>query len=165
MPTEVKVLHQVSTRSSYVDSRDDVFRKLSNKGYYLAGTVQVAADVNFDNEEGKADWSKVLGEAWMDSQNDTHPNYVEDKSGNVLGTLEEIGVDEVRDRGYKVLPAVWNDEADFPQRSSAVGDLFIIDGSIYRVEGMGFKRVVAYNVFNRTRGVNLSDNPYKPDTL
>lgn len=178
---EVKILHQVSGRNRHSHSREFVMRGLTEGKYYLAGTIQVIGDVDYDNGEGNADWSEVLENAWHDSQNDTHPNHLQDKDGEDLeftfqDLVEELGLYEAADayargKGYNVLPAVWNindeagpDEKDhaFAQRSSMVGDLLVVEGRIYRAECAGFKAIVGYNLLDRKRGIVLADNPWAP---
>lgn len=84
-----------------------VLNGLMNGSYYYAGSVEVDS----------------LEEAWMASQNDTHPNPVTGyESGNPI---------------YG--PAIWNGE--FAQPSTKVGDVFLVDGEIHRVAPAGFKRV------------------------
>lgn len=175
---EVKILHQVSGRDADIETRDDVMRGLTNGKYYLAGTIQVMGDVDYDNDEGVADWTEVLENAWMDSQNDTHPNCVVNRDGEPVTTLQELMSKydyttvqrHLKRDVLTVLPAVWNinDEAGpgedhaFAQRSSMVGDLFVVEGSIFRAEGVGFKKIVSYNLLERKKGITLADNPWTP---
>lgn len=143
----VKVLHAEDTRNAPYWEREEVMAGLTNGCFYLAGEVEVDAEVDFENHDCRANYLPILSQAYHVSQNDCHPNPVlRYESGNpVYG------------------PAVWNGK--FAQRSSQHGDLMVVDGQIYRVERVGFKHVVAYGILKRHRGITLADNPedIKPD--
>lgn len=142
--TKVKVLHTDNTRDAPYWEREEVMAGLTNGCFYLAGELEVNADVSFENHDCRADYIQILSLAYQGSQNDAHPNPV-------------IGMES----GNPVYgPAEWNGE--IAQRSTSVGDLFVVDGQIFRVERHGFRQVVPYGILERHRGIALVDNPWAP---
>ena len=131
---------------------------LLNGSYYYAGSVEA------DDLEG----------AWMATQNDNHPNAlvrVEEGTTFRFGTLADLLSEcqgdyqeverQIKRRGYKVLPAVWNGE--FPQRSSKVGDVFMVDGELHRVDGAGFSRLAGGESAEvMVAEKNMKANPWAP---
>lgn len=134
----------------------EIMQGLMDGSYYYAGSVQ-AEDI-----EG----------AWMATQNDTHANPVLDADENVvIGSFQDMTSKEfdndwelagkyVADRGWTVGPAVWNGE--FAQPSTKVGDVFEVDGELYRVAPCGFERMA----YGKTAGIlvkNLKKNRWAPE--
>lgn len=85
----------------------------------LEGKFYVAGEVDVL----EADADNALEEAWWKSQNDFHPNPVHPETGDYL-------------------PARWNGE--FAQRSSMVGDVFLLENRIYVIANTGFKELPSY---------------------
>lgn len=125
MTTTVKVLHLLNTRDNHIDWRKDVIRMLTNGEYCLAGEIEVddsMVDINAGSNE--LIYAGVLDGAYLKTQNDAHPNPVTGYSDG----MPQYG------------PAVWN--GVFAQRSSMIGDLIVVDGHIFRVQGVGFKFII-----------------------
>lgn len=139
--TKVTILHQNRNMPYLYPNKAQALRALKDGYYYEAGELDIEIDVE-RNDDGIP--MEVLEAAWAMSQNDYWPNEVV---------------------GGKTQPAVWN--GLFPQRSSMVGDIFIVDGRMYRVTSAGFADNCGYDYIKNHHtgcfGINLDSNPYCQD--
>ncbi len=169
----VKVLHLIKTRDHDLDGPAEVIRMLTDGSFCDAGTVEVKDEFTPNGVSNEDMYESMLCETYQQTQNDMHDNMLE-RNGVRLNTFQnlvtEFGGDyqaaeeAVERRGYKVLPAVWNGE--YAQRSSMVGDIFIIEGHVFRVQPVGFKFIVAESALDGTHRrigkLALGENRYAP---
>ena len=149
---KVTIFHLNNERNVNVYDGLSIMEGMLDGEYYLAGEVEVDG----------------LEQAWLQSQNDNHENWLE-RDGIKFGTYNDIVTEyqgdfegaerAIKRRGYTVLPAVWNGE--FAQRSSKVGDVFLLDGQLYMVAGCGFKPL-AHGQAAEIMVEKMAANPWKP---
>lgn len=146
-------IYCIDNLRSIDDERDplSIMNGMMDGAYYYAGSVEA------DDLEG----------AWMATQNDNCPNEVV-FSATCQTTLQELlrdnsdyqeVVERIKRQGGIIKPAVWNGE--FAQRSTMVGDVFEVDGELYRVAPCGFERMA----YGKTAGIlvkNMKANPWAP---
>lgn len=168
--TTVTILHLINTRDNDIDgTRELVEMLVDGRAFCLAGTIEVDDVFNQRGKSNEEMYESILDEAYRLSQNDVHHNPVLDRAGNVViesfqsMASSEFGGDQyladryVKDRGWKIGPAVWNGE--FAQRSSMIGDLIVVDDHVFRVHnGFGFKFIKMISKEEMDLGVN----DYKP---
>lgn len=166
MTTTVKVLHLINMRDNNVVGNSAIIKMLGSGAFCDAGEVEVLPNIE-DDIGHSASEIMVLESAWVDTQNDTHPNYVDLPDGNCIGSFQALVAElggyeaadkEVKSLNGKILPAVWNDK--FAQRSSTVGDLFIVGNRIFRAMPGGFRTITTM----KNVDLQLGENPYTPTT-
>lgn len=121
----VQIFHAVDLRVTITPR--EAAKVFKTGGYYMAGIVNVLPDSNIED---------VMENAYAQTQNDNHPN-------------PEI---ETADGSFVPQPAEWN--GLFPQRSSAVGDIFIHSKHSFLVTGTGFEPITL------PKNAKHTENPY-----
>jgi hypothetical protein len=161
---KARVLHMTNTRDGQFRDISEIRAALEQGNeFYLAGEVEVP-----DAAEIQDDVMNQLETAWTQSQNDCHPNAVLYRGNKIADSLNSLPEDTqagimhelAQDRegsSYQVLPAKWNGQ--FPQRSSMVGDVVVLDDNIYAVVGCGFEWVAAAIILGK---LVLAENSYAP---
>ena len=130
----VTVLHTTNTRNASFNTLEQTVTDLLNGKFYYAGTVEVET----------AD--DALGLTWQWTQNDYH-NMALDKN-------------PVHPETGKPLPIRWNEK--FAQRSSMVGDVFLMGDTVYVVASTGFDNLNPLGALGAAAAIALSssNNPY-----
>ena len=132
---KVTVLHTTNTRNASFNDLGETIVDLVNGKFYVAGTVEVETT------------DDSLGLAYQWTQNDYH-NMVLDKN-------------PIHPETGKPLPIRWNGK--FAQRSSMVGDVFLLGETVYVVASTGFKSLNPMGQLGAGAALALSatvDNPY-----
>ena len=171
---KITALFTNNTRDAGYLSADEIRQGLRDGMFYLAGEFEVNAEAIYDDEKDCFDRSPILDAAFRHTQNDVHENPVTDRDGRVVTTLQELlskycesTVRRHLERDVlSVQPAAWNGE--FAQRSSMVGDLFVIDDAMVFEVGrtFGFNKISnSLRAMKKLGRVNLIDNPWAPGGL
>ncbi len=129
----VTVLHTTNTRNAPFNSLAETVTDLVDGKFYVAGTVETVSQ-------------NPLGDVYQWTQNDYH---------NIV-----LGKNPINPETGKLLPIRWNGE--FAQRSSMVGDVFIVDDTVHVVASTGFKRLDPAGQLGAAAAIALSppNNPY-----
>jgi len=133
---KVTVLHTTNTRNASFNSLGETVTDLLDGKFYFAGTVEVEAEPDDD----------ALDLAWQLTQNDYH---------NMV-----LNENPIHPETGKPLPIRWNGK--FAQRSSMVGDVFLLGDTVCIVAGTGFKNVNPLGALGAAAAIALSssNNPY-----
>lgn len=131
---KVTVLHTTNTRNASFNSLEDTLEDLLNGKFYYAGAVE------FETADD------APGLAWQWTQNDYH---------NMA-----LNKNPIHPETGKPLPIRWNGE--FAQRSSMIGDVFLIGDTVHVVASTGFKRLDPAGQLGAAAAIALSssNNPY-----
>jgi hypothetical protein len=131
---KVTVLHTTNTRNASFNALEQTVTDLLDGKFYFAGTVE--AETADD----------ALDLAWQWTQNDYH-NMVLDKN-------------PIHPETGKPLPIRWNGK--FAQRSSMVGDVFLVGDTVYVVASTGFEDLNPLGALGAAAAIALSSssNPY-----
>ena len=114
----VQIFHAVDLGRGAFNTPREAAKAFKAGGYYMAGVVRVDL---FGIEDNRVPY--LMDQAWIQSQNDNYPN-------------PEIEKD---DGSFVPGPAEWT--GLFPQRSSAVGDIFVQGTPHFLVSGTGFQAI------------------------
>ncbi len=144
---KITALFTKDTRDAGYLSPDEIRQGLRDGMFYLAGEFEVDVEPVYNEEKDRMEYDAMLDAAFRHTQNDLHPNPV----------LRYEGGNPVYG------PAVWNGE--FAQRSSMVGDLFVVDdGLVFEVgRNFDFNRISgSFRLLKKHGRANLIANPWAP---